>query len=97
MKGRIHESVAGLFPGSFALVMATGIVSFACDLLGMRPLADVLFGLNVAFYAVLWLLSLGGLLDVAHVLGVVALAAWLVVFVGLLRQLRRTLRPPRLA
>lgn len=45
-------------PAYFALVMATGIVSIACQLLGMRPLALALFGLNGIFYAALWLIAL---------------------------------------
>ncbi len=54
----MRTSVAGLFPGYFALVMATGIVSVAAHLLGMDLIAYVLFALNVAFFALLWLLSL---------------------------------------
>jgi tellurite resistance protein TehA-like permease len=46
--------VATLHPASFALVMATGIVSIACELLGLRWLADPLLWLNVVFYASLW-------------------------------------------
>jgi tellurite resistance protein TehA-like permease len=46
-----------MHPAYFALVMATGIVSIACHLLGIPLLARVLFWLNVLFYAVLWLLT----------------------------------------
>lgn len=50
--------LAGLSPAYFGMVMATGIVSLAADLLGMPFLAKVLFQLNIAVYAVLWLLTL---------------------------------------
>ena len=54
----LREQVQVLFPGYFALVMATGIVSIACYLLEMAALAEALFVLNLAFYAVLWALTL---------------------------------------
>lgn len=47
-----------LFPGYFALVMATGVVSIACQLLGMRPLALALIVVNWSAYLVLWLLTI---------------------------------------
>jgi tellurite resistance protein TehA-like permease len=53
-----RPSLAGLFPGYFALVMATGIVSLAAHFLSYDAIAYVLFGLNVVNYVVLWLLSL---------------------------------------
>ena len=62
------EGARSLFPGYFALVMATGVVSIACELLGMRPLAVVLVAVNWAAYPALWILTLirlaffGGLL-----------------------------------
>lgn len=43
-----------LFPGSFALVMATGIISNAFFFEGPRALADALLAANLAAY--LWLL-----------------------------------------
>ena len=46
--------LASMHPASFALVMATGIVSIACRLLGLAPLALPLFWLNLLFYAALW-------------------------------------------
>jgi tellurite resistance protein TehA-like permease len=55
---RVRVEVAGLFPGYFALVMATGIVSLASHYLLADGIAYVLFGLNVAFYVVLLVLSL---------------------------------------
>jgi tellurite resistance protein TehA-like permease len=47
------SGLATLHPASFALVMATGIVSIACRLLGLEPLAVALFWLNLLFYLVL--------------------------------------------
>ncbi len=41
------KAAANLFPGYFALVMATGIISIAAYLLGMRSLAWALLGINV--------------------------------------------------
>lgn len=46
-----------LDPGSFAMVMATGIVSIDLDQHGMRPLALALFGVNLAAWLGLLLLS----------------------------------------
>jgi tellurite resistance protein TehA-like permease len=57
----LSEQVATLFPGYFALVMATGIISIACFLLEMEYLAWALLALNVAAYAVLWALYLARL------------------------------------
>ena len=53
-----RSAIATLFPGSFALVMATGIVSIAAQQQGFEAVADVLFGLNVAFYVVVWVLTI---------------------------------------
>jgi len=50
---RIMQAVADLFPGYFALVMATGIISTAAFLLGMKWLAWVLLVINLIAYAVL--------------------------------------------
>lgn len=44
--------------GSFAFVMATGIVSIATRLDGLSRLSEGLFGLNAAAFALLWLLLL---------------------------------------
>lgn len=62
VSNRLRGGVASLFPGYFALVMATGIVSVASFLLGMRTIAWTLFGINVVAYAVLCLLLLGRLM-----------------------------------
>ena len=48
--------LAGMHPAYFALVMATGIVSLACEVLGLHPIAVVLFALNLGFYPILWAL-----------------------------------------
>lgn len=54
----ILQAAADLFPGYFALVMATGIVSIACFLLEMKILAVVLLVVNIVAYALLWFLLL---------------------------------------
>lgn len=51
-----HE-VENFFPGYFALVMATGIVSIAAYFLGPRWVAWLLFGINLVAYLVLWTLT----------------------------------------
>jgi tellurite resistance protein TehA-like permease len=50
--------LAGMHPAYFALAMATGIVSLACELTGLHAIALVLFALNAAFYPLLWLLTI---------------------------------------
>ena len=54
----LSGAVAGLFPGYFALVMATGIISIACFLLQMTTLSFVLLLINIAAYVVLGVLLL---------------------------------------
>lgn len=49
-----HSSLATFFPGYFALVMATGIVSLAAHFLGHEYLGQALLWLNVFAYGVLW-------------------------------------------
>ncbi|MCL4782009.1 MAG: tellurite resistance/C4-dicarboxylate transporter family protein [Bryobacterales bacterium] len=56
--GALATIVKELSPAYFAMVMATGIVSVSAHLLGMVQLASVLFVLNVAVYAVIWVLFL---------------------------------------
>ena len=51
------DGLAALHPAYFALVMATGIVSIACGLLGLRPVAVGLLWPNTVFFLVLWLLT----------------------------------------
>ena len=55
--GRVSP-VASLFPGSFALVMATGIVSVGAFQQGFETLARALLAVNVAAYVVLWVLTI---------------------------------------
>ena len=55
----LRTAVAELTPGYFAMVMATGIVSISSWLMGIKPAAVILFRLNIALYAILWLLLLG--------------------------------------
>lgn len=49
----VTSPIAELHPASFAMVMATGIVSVACQLRGMPAIALPLLWLNVALYLVL--------------------------------------------
>ena len=53
----VRGEIATLFPGYFALVMATGIVSIACQLLGHPRTARLLLCANLVFYAVLVVLT----------------------------------------
>lgn len=55
---RLPEAVRNLSPAYFAMVMATGIISIAAHLFGIRSLAFALFWLNIAVFCVLWLLTL---------------------------------------
>ena len=51
------SALEGMFPGYFALVMATGIVSISAHFLGFDGTSRALFWANVFFYAVLWILT----------------------------------------
>ncbi len=53
----VLDGAESLFPGYFALVMATGVVSIACQLLGLRPVALALIAVNWVAYTVLWTLT----------------------------------------
>jgi len=44
-------------PACFGLVMATGIVSLAAQMLGLPRIARALFDLNIAFFIALWALT----------------------------------------
>jgi len=55
---KISAAAANLYPGYFALVMATGIISIATHLLGMTPIAWTLLVVNVVAYSLLGLLLL---------------------------------------
>lgn len=54
----LSASLATLFPGYFALVMATGIVSLAAHFLNLEWIAQLLLWINVIAYSVLWGLTL---------------------------------------
>src|SRR4030095_7804125 len=55
---RLSEAAANLFPGYFALVMATGIISIAAFQLNMELVAWVLLAINLLAYAILCFLLL---------------------------------------
>lgn len=59
--GKLSRVVADLFPGYFALIMATGIVSVAAKGTGLVSIASGLLWINVAAYAVLSALLLARL------------------------------------
>lgn len=50
---KIKSAVAKLFPGYFALVMSTGIISVACSLLGLDVISRCLFVINQVCYVIL--------------------------------------------
>lgn len=54
----ILSAAETLFPGYFALTMATGVVSIACALLDMRQIAWALLVVNWIIYPSLWGLTL---------------------------------------
>ena len=54
LRDRVYQQIRQLYPGYFALVMATGIVSNAAHFLGHRSLSDLLLAVN--FVAFPWLL-----------------------------------------
>jgi tellurite resistance protein TehA-like permease len=56
--GTVLAAAATLFPGYFALVMATAAVSIACESLGYAAIAAALVWLNWTFYLTLWALTL---------------------------------------
>jgi len=55
---RVMAAAETLFPGYFALVMATAAVSNASFLLGHLIIARALVGLNWVFYGSLWTLTI---------------------------------------
>jgi hypothetical protein len=52
-----HRLITDPPSGSFAFVMATGIVSIAAELLGFRRSASLLLGVNSAGFLALWILT----------------------------------------
>ncbi len=57
LAARVLAGARELHPAYFALVMATGIISNACHLLGFRLIALALLWLNVVFYLSLWIMT----------------------------------------
>jgi tellurite resistance protein TehA-like permease len=55
---QIQNSIRTFFPGYFALIMATGIISLACHFLAIPLLPILFFYLNLFFYAVLWIITI---------------------------------------
>ncbi|MBV2207559.1 MAG: tellurite resistance/C4-dicarboxylate transporter family protein, partial [Pseudomonas sp.] len=55
--GHFSAVLAELSPAYFGLVMATGIVSLAAQLLGLDILAWLLFAFNLLAYGMLWLMT----------------------------------------
>jgi len=53
MLKKIKTSAGELFPGYFALIMSTGIISIACSLLGFNGVARWLFVVNQFCYVIL--------------------------------------------
>ena len=49
----INNSIKGLHPAYFAMVMSTGIISIASNLLGFTGIAYALFYINIIAYAIL--------------------------------------------
>ncbi|MBI2995737.1 MAG: tellurite resistance/C4-dicarboxylate transporter family protein [Candidatus Melainabacteria bacterium] len=58
VKKTLSLGIANLFPGYFALVMATGIISIAASFLKMNVIPQLLFNINKIAYLVLWVLFL---------------------------------------
>ena len=54
----LNKGIENLFPGYFAMVMATGIVSLAADQAGLRMVAWTLFLIALIAYLVLWCLTM---------------------------------------
>jgi tellurite resistance protein TehA-like permease len=54
----MSSGVATLHPAYFAMVMATGIVSIACQLAGFGMPAGALLAANVVFFVALWALTI---------------------------------------
>lgn len=57
-KGLICDGAVSLFPGYFALVMATGVVSIACHFMGLRTVSLLLVVGNWIAWPVLWALTI---------------------------------------
>jgi len=62
----LRRTVADLYPGYFALVMATGVISVASYQLGFHWLGWILFGINLvaspsfpAYWLTCWITGVG--------------------------------------
>jgi tellurite resistance protein TehA-like permease len=64
LRAWLDREVASLYPGCFALVMATGIISNAFFLEDRRAVADALFAVNLVAYP--WLIALTAVRAVRH-------------------------------
>ncbi len=62
VRNPIRAGIEELAPSYFAMVMATGIVSIAANLLQMRWIAFGLFYINIVAYIILWILTLARLI-----------------------------------
>ncbi|HUJ12052.1 MAG TPA: tellurite resistance/C4-dicarboxylate transporter family protein, partial [Verrucomicrobiae bacterium] len=58
MKHRFESWCADLYPGYFAFIMATGIISIACFQQGLMWVAELLVLISIVAYIVLWGLTL---------------------------------------
>lgn len=58
----VMRAAETLYPGYFALVMATGIISNALFMEGHHQLSDILLFVNLVAFPTLWLLTIGRLL-----------------------------------
>src|SRR5678816_1860845 len=58
----LKASIEHLHPAYFAMVMATGIVSIASDLLEMRVIGVALCWLNLIFFTILLVLTIARLI-----------------------------------
>lgn len=54
----VGERLSSLQPAYFAMSMATGIVSIACHLLGLRDLSSLLFWINLLAYVAIWIATI---------------------------------------
>ncbi|MGP4107980.1 SLAC1 family transporter [Virgibacillus sp. L01] len=54
----LKQQARDLFPGYFALVMATGALSIGSFLLGMESISTILLYINIVAYLTLWLLTI---------------------------------------
>lgn len=57
-----YSALKNLSPAYFTLVMGTGVISISAEMLHLKLLASILFGLNIAFYSILWIMNIGRIL-----------------------------------